>query len=105
MKLAKEEKIELPTGAPMLSEAMDKVKSAPAAEFDRKFATEMLEDHKKDIAEVKEARDTTTDPKLKALLSSTLPVLEKHRDTAQKLVDKYGAAASATGSNVEGGRK
>jgi len=105
MKLAKDEKIELPSAEPMPSGSMDKLKSAPATEFDRMFASDMLEDHKKDIAEVKEARDATTDVKLKALLASTLPVLEKHRDTAQKLVSKFGAAASATGANVEGAAK
>lgn len=105
VQLAKDEKIELPTSEPMPSGSMDKLKSAPATDFDRMFASDMLEDHKKDIAEVKTARDSTTDPKLKALLTSTLPVLEKHRDTAQKLVTKLGAAASATGANVEGGKK
>jgi putative membrane protein len=105
MKLAKDEKIELPAAAPMPDAAMDKLKSAPATDFDRMFASDMLEDHKKDIAEVKAARDATTDAKLKALLNETLPVLEKHEATAQKLVTKLGAAASSTGSNVEGSKK
>ena len=76
---------------------MDKLKSASGADFDKTFAKDMLADHEKDIAEVKEARDKTTDAKLKSLLSATLPVLEKHRDLAQKLVDK-GASASASGT-------
>jgi predicted outer membrane protein len=48
----------------------------------------MLADHKKDVAEVTAARDATTDPKLKRLLTDMLPVLKKHQDTAQKLVDQ-----------------
>jgi putative membrane protein len=96
--LAKEEKIDLPADVAMPHEKMDKMKAASGAEFDRVFASHMLEDHKKDVADAKAARDTTTDAKLKALLTSTIPVLEKHRETAQKLVDKLGPSASADGT-------
>jgi putative membrane protein len=100
MALAKDEKIDLPADAPMSHEKMDKLKAASGADFDKKFASHMLEDHKKDIAEAKAARDTTADAKLKALLTSTIPVLEKHREIAQKLVDKLGPSASAGGTNA-----
>jgi putative membrane protein len=100
MALAKTEKIDLPADAAKPDDMMDKLKSASGAEFDKSFAKGMLQDHEKDIAEVKEARDKTTDAKLKSLLTATLPVLEKHRDTAQKLVDKVGASASASGTNA-----
>jgi putative membrane protein len=106
MALAKSEKIELPAEAakPDDDKMLDKLKSASGAEFDKTFAKDMLADHEKDIAEVKEARDKTTDTKLKSLLSATLPVLEKHRDLAQKLVDK-GASASASGTNAAPAKK
>ena len=81
---AKKEKLELPTTTDMKADHMD---MGTGAAFDSKFAEEMVEDHKKDIAEVTSARDSTTDDKLKKLLSDLLPTLEKHRDTAQKLVD------------------
>jgi putative membrane protein len=99
MALAKEEKIDLPADAPMPAD-MDKMKALSGAEFDKMFASHMLEDHKKDVAEAKSARDTTTDAKLKTLLTATIPVLEKHQNTAQKLVDKLGASASAGGAKV-----
>jgi putative membrane protein len=99
MALAKEEKIELPADMPMPAD-MDKMKSMSGAEFDKAFAAHMLEDHKKDIAEAKAARDSTTDAKLKTLLTATIPVLEKHRDTAQKLTEKLGPSASADGAKV-----
>jgi putative membrane protein len=104
MALAKSEKIELPAEAAKPDEMTDKLKSATGAEFDKTFAKDMLSDHEKDIAEVKEARDKTTDTKLKSLLTATLPVLEKHRDLAQKLVDK-GASASAGGTNAAPAKK
>jgi len=100
MALAKEEKIDLPAEAPMPAGKMDKMKAASGADFDKMFASDMLEDHKKDVAEAKAARESTSDAKLKALLGSTIPVLEKHREIAQKLVDKLGASASAGGDKV-----
>ena len=100
MALAKDEKIDLPADVPMPPEMMDKMKAASGAEFDKVFASHMLDDHKKDIAEAKAARDTTGDAKLKALLTSTIPVLEKHREIAQKLVDKLGPSASTGGAKV-----
>lgn len=93
MALAKEEKIDLPADKPMPDD-MDKMKAASGVDFDKMFASHMLDDHKKDISEAKAAHDSTTDAKLKALLGATIPVLEKHRDTAQKLVEKLGASAS-----------
>ena len=51
----------------------------------------MVDDHKKDIAEVTEARNNTTDDQLKTLLSDILPTLQKHEDAAQKIVDSEAA--------------
>jgi putative membrane protein len=97
--LAKTEKIDLPaeTGK---GDMMDKLKSASGPDFDRTFAARMLDDHQNDVAEAKEARDRTSDAKLKALLGAIIPVLEKHREIAQKLVDKLGPSASAAGTNT-----
>lgn len=79
--LAKKEKIDLPAPpAPKDDMPMN-------ADFDAAFAKSMVEDHKKDIDEVTKARDATTDDKLKKLLTDMLPTLQKHEDTAQKLVD------------------
>jgi putative membrane protein len=83
-KLAKTEGVDLATNTPAVGQddmPMD-------AGFDAAFAKGMLEDHKKDVAEVKAARDATTDKKLKSLLGELLPVLEKHEAIAQKLVDQ-----------------
>lgn len=82
--LAKQEKVELP--AP----AAAKDDMPMGADFDAAFAKSMVEDHKKDIEEVTKARDTTTDEKLKKLLGDMLPTLQKHEDTAQKIVDNTG---------------
>jgi putative membrane protein len=73
---------------------MERLKSASGADFDRAFSKTMVDDHKKDITAVKTAMAQTADPKLKGLLKSTLPVLEKHLDIAKQLVEKVGATAS-----------
>jgi putative membrane protein len=84
--LAKQEKIDLGAATPA-DAAGDMSGMASDPMFDKKFAKEMLDDHKKDIAEVTDARDNTADSKLKKLLSELLPTLQKHQDTAQKIVD------------------
>jgi putative membrane protein len=84
--LAKQEKIDLAAATPADS-AGDMSGMASDPMFDQKFGQEMLDDHKKDIAEVTDARDNTADSKLKKLLTDLLPTLQKHQDTAQKIVD------------------
>ncbi len=83
-KLAKAEGIDLAANTP----AVGQDDMPMGAGFDAAFAKGMLEDHEKDVAEVKAARDATTDKKLKSLLGELLPVLEKHEATAQKLVEQ-----------------
>jgi putative membrane protein len=82
--LAKKEKIPLTANEPSTDE-MKNMKGGPT--FDERFARDMVVDHKKDIAEVTEARNNTTDDQLRQLLSDLLPTLQKHEDTAQKIVD------------------
>ena len=85
--LAKQEKIQLAAPA---SGTRDMSSMASEPMFDTKFAQEMVEDHKKNIAEVTEARDATTDAKLKKLLTELVPTLQKHEEAAQKIVDTEG---------------
>lgn len=83
---AKAEHIDL-TGA---GDKMDTMKPETGAGFDAQFAKEMLQDHRRDIAEATAARDSAKDAKLRSLLSSLLPVLKKHEELAQKIVDRAG---------------
>ncbi len=83
--LAKKEKIDLTANTPPMTNEMATIPAGP--DYDSKFGQAMLEDHKKDVADVKEARDTTDDAQLKKLLTGILPVLEKHQEAAQKIVD------------------
>jgi putative membrane protein len=82
--LAKEEKIDLSPSTPVVgSKGLADLTAGPA--FDRRFARSMVAAHKKDLAMVTAARDSTTDAKLKALLTALLPTLEKHESMAESL--------------------
>jgi putative membrane protein len=81
--LAREKKVNL-TDGPSFGEMSD---MAADPMFDTKFAQEMLGNHKKDLADVKDARDRTLDGKLKKLLIELVPTLQRHQDTAQKIID------------------
>jgi len=52
--------------------------------FDRKFASEMVKDHKKEIAEYQKAAKKQGDPAA-AYATETLPTLQKHLEAAQAL--------------------
>jgi putative membrane protein len=102
--LAKQLKIDLPKESPEMSHGMlEKARATTGAEFDRTFATAMLEDHKKDVEEAADARDKTSNPKLKKLLTELVPKLEKHRETAQKLVDSGSLENKPVGEVKTGG--
>jgi putative membrane protein len=81
--LAKQEKINLAAATPAEAGTMAMVPAGGA--FDLKFAQIMVDDHTKDIAEAIEARDSTTDSKLKALLTELIPTLQKHQEAAQRI--------------------
>jgi putative membrane protein len=59
---------------------------ATGPDFDKKFAQEMLDDHRKAIGALTAARDSTTDPQLRRLLTDLLPTLEKHAAAAEKII-------------------
>jgi putative membrane protein len=81
-KLAKEKNIDLTVN----SLPVEQTNMPMGAGFDAAFARDMVEDHKKDIAEVEAAKSKTRDAQLKKLLEGLLPVLKKHESIAQKLV-------------------
>jgi putative membrane protein len=83
-KLAKEKNIDLTVN----SVPVERSNMPMGAGFDAAFARDMVQDHRKDVAEVEEARARTKDPQLKALLDGLLPVLKKHETIAQKLVQQ-----------------
>jgi putative membrane protein len=91
--LAKQEKINLETHTPPMTDADMPVIPADA-DFDAKFGRLMLDDHEQSISDASAARDATNDDRLRGLLDEVLPVLWRHRDAAQRIVDANATRAS-----------
>lgn len=54
------------------------------ADFDKAYATFMVEDHKKDIEEYTKASTSAADADFKAFATNTLPTLKHHLEMAQQ---------------------
>ncbi len=57
-------------------------------DFDKAYMDLMLKDHKDDIAEFRKAADNLSDSAIRDFAANTLPVLEKHLDSAQAITAK-----------------
>jgi putative membrane protein len=83
--LAKTRHVTLPTTVSAAQKAdYDHMASLRGADFDTAFKGHMIADHKKDIALYK-TQTSANDAAVAALAKTTLPVLEKHLASAEKL--------------------
>ena len=71
---------------------VDQLNALSGAEFDKKYAKEMVKDHEKDVAKFKKASGKVKDSELKAWVDKTLPVLEQHLQHAKDMAKKLGVA-------------
>jgi putative membrane protein len=71
---------------------MDKLQKLNGAEFDREFATAMVDGHTKAINDVETTRGVTQDSKFESFLGKLLPVLKEHKRIAEKIA--HGESAS-----------
>jgi putative membrane protein len=71
----------------------DKLAKLNGARFDREFAMHMVADHKKDIADYKKQAKMKGDDPTAGYANDTLPVLQKHLETAQSLVKSEKSAS------------
>jgi putative membrane protein len=67
---------------------IDKLSKKTGAEFDKAYVSMMIDDHKKDIKEFKDAQEKAKDADVKNFISNTLPVLQKHLDAIQAIDKK-----------------
>ena len=65
--------------------ALDKVNGQA---FDRRFAEQMVQDHKGAIAMLDNSKPRITDPKLQALLGELEPTLQSHEQIAANLLSE-----------------
>ena len=75
---------------PSSSPEYGKLSAMSGAEFDRAFATEMVQGHQKAITMYEQALKTTRDPDLRTYINSALPALRTHLREAETLQRSLG---------------
>jgi len=70
---------------PSKRKELDKLANLSGAAFDREYMAHMLEDHRKDVIEFKQASELAKDGEIRAFASKTLPTLEDHLKQAQSV--------------------
>jgi putative membrane protein len=68
--------------------AFDHLESLSGAEFDKAYASHMVEDHEKDVAEFDKASTSATDSDVKTWAGKTLPTLKEHLALAKDIARK-----------------
>ena len=90
--LSAEKNVTLPKGLDSKDQALyERLSKLSGQQFDKTYMSEMVKDHKADIAEFQKATHSN-DPQVKDFASKTLPTLEDHLREAQQI-------ASATESH------
>ncbi|MEP6595222.1 MAG: DUF4142 domain-containing protein [Ginsengibacter sp.] len=67
---------------------VDDLSKKSGDDFDKGYMKMMLDDHKKDVAEFKKTSEKSTDADIKNFAAKTLPVLQKHLDSAKAIHSK-----------------
>jgi len=65
--------------------AKDKLSAKSGTDFDKAYVKSMVDDHKADIKDFEKAAKNLKDPDLKAFALKTLPILNKHLETIEKI--------------------
>lgn len=66
-------------------EVYDKVLAEKGSDLDKKYVSEMLDDHQEDIKEYQEAVAKTSDQDVRVFAQHTLPTLQAHLGMVQKI--------------------
>lgn len=83
--LAQQKNVTLPKDVKPADQALyNRLSKLQGAAFDKLYMSEMVKDHKKDVAEFKHASTACKDADVKAWAGKTLPVLEDHLKMAQQ---------------------
>lgn len=64
---------------------VDGMKNMKGSAFDKHYATMMVSDHKKTVADFEKASNTAADAGIKGFAAKTLPVIKMHTDSIQAI--------------------
>ena len=99
--LAEQKGVALPTGLDAKDQATkDRLSKLQGAAFDKAYMSDMVTDHKKDVAEFQRESKIAHDPELKNWAGQTLPTLQSHLQEAEKIT---GSSSTAMGKNADNG--
>ena len=88
-RIASTKNMMLPT---MLSESQQKdlndLREKTGNDFDKKYVSRMVNDHKDDVDDFRDAADNLNDADLKTFAVNTLPILQKHLASIQEIENK-----------------
>ncbi len=70
---------------PEAQKSMDMLSKKSGKDFDMDYMNMMVKDHKKDIGEYQKASGSLSDATFKNFATTTLPVLQKHLDSAMAI--------------------
>ena len=87
--IASKKSMELPTSiTDDQRKDIDNLSKKSGKDFDKAYVDMMVEDHKKDISEFKDAKGKVADNDIKDFITSTLPTLQKHLNAIQAIKSK-----------------
>ncbi len=82
--LATSKGVELPTSLGVKQKlSVETLSKLSGQNFDRRYMTTMIDDHKNDVKNFEKAASKAKDPDVKAFASKTLPTLKKHLQMAE----------------------
>jgi putative membrane protein len=97
--IAQQKGVQLPTELDAKDKALkDKLSGLSGNQFDEAYMRNMVQDHKKDIAEFQKQANSGKDPDVKNFASQTLPTLQDHLKQAEQTTHAVNQGQSKKGS-------
>ncbi len=78
---------------------LDRLSKLSGDQFDKAYMSDMLADHKKDVAAFQRESRSGSDPDVKSFAAQTLPTLQDHLKNAQSLAPKVLQARGSSASS------
>ncbi len=93
--VAEQEHVTLPTRPDLKDrQTKDRLEKLSGTEFDQAYMSDMLKDHKKDVAEFERESKMAKNPAVKSFAEQTLPVLREHLSLAEQIAPNQKTQAS-----------
>jgi putative membrane protein len=78
------------------NELRDELMKLSGNDFDKKYISEMIDDHEKDVKDVEDKAEHADNPDVRAWAAKTLPVMRAHLEKAKAIKERLDQAGDAT---------